>query len=294
MAKVFISYSRQDAEFADKLTKSLEDKGVSVWVDRSDIKGGADWRREISEAIRNCRAFLLILSSRSTGSQNVDDELYLAKDRGRPIFPILYETCELPPGVDLVLSRQQRISFAGIPFERALQQVLDALPPSEDAGAAAAPKPAIKPEPASPPQGPRAGFDAGRQDFGGGNPAGQNAGSYGYFPSPMDAPQQPPQPPPLNQIVCGRWNIVAPIFRANLEFFPNGSLCGQLFSGFGTSNVNSNWQITPNGMLSCLGQMVTGWAVTPFMLNVNFNQVTAAFMTGICLDGTQLAWYRLN
>jgi hypothetical protein len=79
-----------------------------------------------------------------------------------------------------------------------------------------------------------------------------------------------------------------------LEFYPDGSVRGQLIWGLITSNIVSNWQITPTGMLSCLGQMTNGWNVSPFMLNVNFNHITPAFLTGICLDGTQVAWYRLN
>jgi len=242
VSKVFISYSRQDSDFADKLTKSLEEKGVGVWVDRSEIKGGSDWRRDISDAIRNCRAFLLILSSRSTVSENVDDELYLAKEKNRPIFPVLYETCELPPGVDLVLSRQQRIVFADVPFEKALQQVLDAL-----------------------------GHDLGVSE----------------------PPPQPPDPP-LKELICARWNIVSVVGRTYLEIYPNGTMRGQFTSAYISGNVSGNWQIMPNGMLSLMGQTAAAWRMWPFMLNINFNQVTPEFLTGVCLDGTVVTWYRVG
>lgn len=258
MSKVFISYSRQDSDFADQLTRSLEEKGVPVWVDRSEIKGGSDWRKDISDAIRDCRAFLLVLSSRSTVSSNVDDELCLATEKERPIFPILYETCEMPAGIDLVLARKQKIIFAGVPFEKGLQQILDAL--------------------------------------------GQGPVTQETPPPRQDAVQQEhtavqtnaPQAPPLYQLICGRWNVISAVARIYLEIYPNGAAQGQFTSAYGTSNVNCGWRIMPNGMLALQGQMMTGWQVGPFTLNVNFNQVTPTFLSGICLDGTLVSWYRVG
>ena len=286
MGKVFISYSRQDSDFADKLTKSLEEKGVPVWVDRSEIKGGSDWRKDISDAIHDCSAFLLILSSRSTVSSNVDDELSLATEKGRRVFPILYETCELPAGIDLVLSRKQKIIFAGVPFENGLQQVLDALGHKIENVQPTSP-PQDQPPPQNQPPHLRISRHVGMGGQVGDPPPVQ-------YPPVSQVPPPPQEPPPLYQVICGRWNVVSAFARMYLEIYPNGAARGQFMTAYATSNVNTSWQIMPNGMLSLQGQMMTGWQAGPFMLNVTFNQVTPQFLGGVCLDGTLVSWYRVG
>ena len=38
---VFISYSTQDNEFVNNLRQTLEEHGVSVWIDSQNIRGGS-------------------------------------------------------------------------------------------------------------------------------------------------------------------------------------------------------------------------------------------------------------
>lgn len=78
MSEIFISYSRLDREFVDQLIEELQRRGFDVWLDRKDISGGTDWRAAISQAIRACRAFLLVLSTDSATSKKVVQELSLA------------------------------------------------------------------------------------------------------------------------------------------------------------------------------------------------------------------------
>ena len=66
---IFISYSRADEAFVDGLIDKLHQKGLEVWLDRDSIEGGAAWRAAISEAIRECRAFLVVLSPNSVHSK---------------------------------------------------------------------------------------------------------------------------------------------------------------------------------------------------------------------------------
>ena len=47
MADVFISYSRRDEAFVQRLRESLAERGKDVWVDREDIGPAVEWRREI-------------------------------------------------------------------------------------------------------------------------------------------------------------------------------------------------------------------------------------------------------
>ena len=47
MPDVFISYSRRDEEFVQRLRGALAGSGKDVWVDREDIGPAVEWRREI-------------------------------------------------------------------------------------------------------------------------------------------------------------------------------------------------------------------------------------------------------
>ncbi len=94
MSEVFISYTRKDLEYADKLQAYLEDAGIRTWMDRSEIRTGDKWKKEIVGAIERCAAFLILMSPRSSASDWVEKELTLAEDLKKPIFPVLLEgTC---------------------------------------------------------------------------------------------------------------------------------------------------------------------------------------------------------
>ncbi len=62
MTQVFISYSRRDISFINRLAADLKNAGIDVWYDVSHIAGGARWRSEIEDgpseqSICHCRAF---------------------------------------------------------------------------------------------------------------------------------------------------------------------------------------------------------------------------------------------
>ena len=47
MTQVFISYSRKDLAFVERLAKDLKSAGLGVWFDLSGLDGGARWGQEI-------------------------------------------------------------------------------------------------------------------------------------------------------------------------------------------------------------------------------------------------------
>ncbi len=51
MAKVFVSYSRKDIEFARRLTAELQKCELDFWIDWEDISPTVDWWREIEKGI---------------------------------------------------------------------------------------------------------------------------------------------------------------------------------------------------------------------------------------------------
>ena len=123
MSEAFISYSRADSAFADRLSEDLEKRGIPVWIDRESIEGGAAWRASISQAIRSCCAFILILSPRSTQSPQVSKELSVAETHNRLIIPVVLEACDIPPGMELQLAELHWISFTELSYDAALERL---------------------------------------------------------------------------------------------------------------------------------------------------------------------------
>jgi len=62
MDYTFISYSRQDHTFVDKLVADLQQAGIRVWRDTEQIQAGAQWQREIEDALENAVALLYVSS----------------------------------------------------------------------------------------------------------------------------------------------------------------------------------------------------------------------------------------
>ena len=61
---IFISYAGQDLAAARKLFEGLHAIGGDVaWFDKSELKSGDDWHREIVAAIQRCSLFLPLLSA---------------------------------------------------------------------------------------------------------------------------------------------------------------------------------------------------------------------------------------
>lgn len=108
MADIFISYSRQDSDFARRLYRELERFRVRGFMDVSDISAGADFSRQIREAINSSDALLVILSKSAAESSYVMAEIGMAQSMGKTVLPILapgenYEQSVPPQLLDRVV-----------------------------------------------------------------------------------------------------------------------------------------------------------------------------------------------
>ena len=127
MGHIFISYSRRDTGTVDKIAQKLTEAGLSVWLDREDIKTGNTWRVQIVEAIDTCAAFLLVLSRYSSISDNVRKEIDLAQDSGRKIFVLRLENVAIPSEIRYQLAGLQFAEVEELGFEPALQRIIEAV-----------------------------------------------------------------------------------------------------------------------------------------------------------------------
>ncbi len=62
---VFLSYASQDSEPARILCKALQSKGVEVWFDQGELRGGDEWDHSIRRQIKACALFIPIVSANS-------------------------------------------------------------------------------------------------------------------------------------------------------------------------------------------------------------------------------------
>ncbi len=93
--KVFISYSRKDTEWADKIKSTLEENHIDCWMDRAGIYAGGKYTREIIDAIKGCDIFLLVLSENAEQSEWVPKELGKAIQYHKYIIPVKISSFEI-------------------------------------------------------------------------------------------------------------------------------------------------------------------------------------------------------
>ncbi|MEO1644971.1 MAG: TIR domain-containing protein, partial [Chloroflexota bacterium] len=89
MSDVFISYSRRDSAFTQKLHDRLAQNEADVWVDWEDIPATADWWAEIKAAIEAADAFAFLITPNSIRSEVCRDEIEHAVDNNKRFIPLL-------------------------------------------------------------------------------------------------------------------------------------------------------------------------------------------------------------
>jgi hypothetical protein len=85
---VFLSYSSKDRDVADRLSQDLATAGVRVWSDRA-LLPGADWQSEISRALEEAAAVIVIISPASLESRFVQNEWSIALGSSKRVIPVL-------------------------------------------------------------------------------------------------------------------------------------------------------------------------------------------------------------
>lgn len=126
MSHAFLSYSRGDQQFVERLRDSLRtQKGFQVWMDR-DMTPAAIWPDSLSQGLRSCGAVVALLSPRVTAISYVVTELSDAKKLSKPIIPVLIEPCMLSPGL-AYLNNMQWVDFSRDTFLSAVEKLSVAL-----------------------------------------------------------------------------------------------------------------------------------------------------------------------
>ena len=96
MARIFLSYAREDVDSAKQLAESVGRAGHVVWWDRH-IQGGSRFSTEIDRALKDAEVVVVLWTEASIESAWVQDEAAEGRDTGR-LVPVTLSGCRPPLG----------------------------------------------------------------------------------------------------------------------------------------------------------------------------------------------------
>jgi len=89
MSRIFISHVERDAAIMQQIADGLEAAGYATWYFERDVLPGTSYLIQITQAIEQCDAIVLVVSPNAIGSDQVTKEVVGAFERGKPFFPVL-------------------------------------------------------------------------------------------------------------------------------------------------------------------------------------------------------------
>jgi TIR domain-containing protein len=124
---VFISHSAQDKAVADAVCAALERAALRCWIAPRDVQPGRSFAGEITRAIQQSKAMVLIFSAHSNNSQQVLREVQLAVSSHLHIVQFRIE--DVRPNDDLTyfLSTPHWLDAMTPPMEKHLQRLVAAI-----------------------------------------------------------------------------------------------------------------------------------------------------------------------
>src|SRR5262245_35128615 len=92
--RVFISYSRDDAGFADQLEAALDAYGFETSIDRHGVSGGEEWKSRLGNLISEADTVVFVLTPTSASSPICSWEVEEAVRLGKRILPANWRPLE--------------------------------------------------------------------------------------------------------------------------------------------------------------------------------------------------------
>jgi hypothetical protein len=127
-AKVFISYSRKDIEFADRLDAALKARGFEPLIDRTDIYAFEEWWTRVEVLITRADTVVFVLSPDAVRPDSVArKEVAFAASLNKRFAPIVYRPVE-DKAVPEELAKLNFIFFDDpARFDQSADQLVEAL-----------------------------------------------------------------------------------------------------------------------------------------------------------------------
>ncbi len=124
---LFISYARADSDKVYPLVEYLQNRGVSVWIDTGAIQSGRAWAESIAKGISSARYFMVFCSPNSATSESVENEIYLANQKKKPILTTMLEPMEIPDSISFFLAKSQYFEINHDDYDAYLTGILKLL-----------------------------------------------------------------------------------------------------------------------------------------------------------------------
>ena len=137
MGYAFISYSSVNRASADALNDLLKRNGIKSWMAPGDIPPGKAYADSITDALKQCACFVLLLTEHSQSSEWVSKELERAVSYKKPIIPVMLEDFELDGKFELYIGEYQIVSVKRIDENTAeMKRILAGIRAHTDDGSA--------------------------------------------------------------------------------------------------------------------------------------------------------------
>lgn len=124
---VFVSYSHANAETVLPIVETVEERGVSIWIDRDEMRAGQTWAGQIVRAIKTSERFCLMCSEQAFASDHVRREVYLADKYGKDMVPIRLDGAEMPEDIEYFLIGKQWVDLNALQDDERLEALEAAL-----------------------------------------------------------------------------------------------------------------------------------------------------------------------
>lgn len=109
-SNVFVSYCRDNMDFANQIVSMLEDEGYDPKIDREDIAATEKWESRLLELISSSDTVVFVLTDEYLASENCAWEIHESVKRNKRLIPLLPKSLTTP-NVPPELSRLNYIYF---------------------------------------------------------------------------------------------------------------------------------------------------------------------------------------
>src|SRR5262245_1533572 len=147
MARIFITYARENRAEVEALTADLGRLGHDVWYD-AEIRGGQHWWAEILRRIAGSDIYVFAMTEPAIDSRPCMAELDYAVATARPLLPVQVETVS-PALLPRALAEAQFVDYRSADKDSvfALNSALNTMPAQTPLPDPMPPPPEIPPDP---------------------------------------------------------------------------------------------------------------------------------------------------
>jgi TIR domain-containing protein len=122
-AKIFISYSRKDMGFVDRLEVALKARGVEPLIDRTEIYAFEDWWKRVEALVSQADTIVFVLSPDSVSSEVALREVAFATSLNKRFAPIVVRRVD----VNTVPEALRKLNFIFFDFDTQFEGSADRL-----------------------------------------------------------------------------------------------------------------------------------------------------------------------